>query len=338
MDRCSADIMKGLKAFNLPYKFSEVTKANGDCFSLAITDQVRKYHWDSVLPRGRIQDFRDFKRRIVQFIRTDPQLNGSFIFEEHRKIMVNEDLIQRQSSIYGNLNPDQAYQKFLDKYATQDGIYAEVVIVIATPFFLGIPLCITEYLDFDHHFKDKIDTRTKQKYTPEQQKRNWENQTRWHKYGSDIETPEMALTLGKSNTFEHYQSIIPTTDQNKLSCCRGCTEAFSNGPSMVAHLRADPICGGLYSASDIANIERPQENVTTVETPSTSSTPACQDDLRDPTSIQGKSEWHLVENRKRRSQASSNVEAMCSKKSKPDQLLTSDSSKATVKKTNNSGI
>ena len=101
---------------------------------------------------------------------------------------------------------------------------------------------------------------------------------------------------------------------------------------MVAHLRADPICGGLYSASDIANIGRPQENVTTVETPSTSSTPAFQDDLRDPTSIQGKSEWHLVENRKRRSQASSNVEAMCSKKSKPDRLPTSESSKAIVKK------
>ena len=140
MDPCSLDIQYGLKAFNLPFKFSEVTKANGDCFSLAITDQVKKYHWDSVLPRGRIQDFRDFKRKIVQFIRTDPELNGSLIFEEHKKIMVNEDLQQRQSSTYGNLTPDQAYERFLDRYATQDGVYAEVVIVISTPFFLGKPL------------------------------------------------------------------------------------------------------------------------------------------------------------------------------------------------------
>ena len=265
MDPCSLDILYGLKAFNLPFKFSEVTKANGDCFSLAITDQVKKYHWDSVLPRGRIQDFRDFKRKIVQFIRTDPELNGSLIFEEHKKIMVNEDLHQRQSSTYGNLTPDQAYERFLDRYATQDGVYAEVVIVIATPIFLGKPLCITEYLDFDHHFKDKIDSRTGQKYTPQQQQQNWKRQARWHRYGGDIKRAEIALTLGKSSTLEHYQSIIPITDQDKISCCRGCGETFSDARSMVSHLNAVELCGGLYSSSDIAKIARPQENVT-VET------------------------------------------------------------------------
>ena len=106
-------IQVGLEAFNLPYQFSNETPADGNCFAHAIVDQVQlKEHWDTVLPRARIQDIKVFKESIVDFIRNDHRLNQDIAFQEAKTIMVNENLKQRQPHIYGNLSDEQAYQVF----------------------------------------------------------------------------------------------------------------------------------------------------------------------------------------------------------------------------------
>ena len=131
MDPYSSEIMETLKAFNLPYKFSNKTLADGNCFSLAVVDQIQlPEHWGCVLPRAQIRDYRVFKKEIVRFIRTDVQLQQNLEFQLAKESLTHEDLRQIQSNIYGHLDPDQAYEKFLDRYSETDGVYAENVIVV----------------------------------------------------------------------------------------------------------------------------------------------------------------------------------------------------------------
>ena len=95
MDSYSLEIMETLKEFNLPYRFSNRTLAEGDCFALAVTDQIQlPEHWGSVLPRAQIRDYRVFKREIVRFIRTDVQLQQNVNFQLAKESNVYEDLKQ----------------------------------------------------------------------------------------------------------------------------------------------------------------------------------------------------------------------------------------------------
>ena len=183
MDKCALDIQGTLEAFNLPFKFSNLTIGDGNCFAYAIIDQIQlPEHWDSILPRAQIRDYREFKRKIVQFIRTDAQLQQDQNFQLAKESMTYEDLRQIQKDKYGHLTQDQAFEKFLDQYANMDYVYAENVIVFATPYFLGKPLYTTQR--FYSHSED---------ITMEQQIENWKIQDRWQKFGFDIETDANSL-------------------------------------------------------------------------------------------------------------------------------------------------
>lgn len=142
MDKFSQQIQEGLRAFQLPYTFSsQVTPADGDCYAHALLNQLQmSEHWNSVLPRGRISDINVFKRQIVHFIKTDVQLQQDDFFQSIKVAMI-EDLIVRQRDEYGCLDPEQAFMKYLDNYANKRGVYAEFIIVYATPFFCK-NLCI----------------------------------------------------------------------------------------------------------------------------------------------------------------------------------------------------
>ena len=80
----SFPIDQALKFLWLPFKFSNLTVGNSNCFARAIVDQVSlPQHWDSILPRGRTPDYKVFTEAIVHFIRSDDELNDE-VFRQPR--------------------------------------------------------------------------------------------------------------------------------------------------------------------------------------------------------------------------------------------------------------
>ena len=158
--------------------------------------------------------------------------------------MVDENLIKDKSHIYGNLQPEQAYQKYLEIYAHTDEVWAEFIIVYATPYFLGKQVYITQHQTLKQFEEAK-------NRTPKQAMAAYEKQPKWWTYGTDIPPSHIPITLAK--THNHYQSIVPISD--KHTCCRGCAETYPPGLAMAEHLQSNKVCHGLYSSSEIDKIK-----------------------------------------------------------------------------------
>ena len=191
---------------------------------------------------------RVFKREIVKFIRSDMQLQQDEGFKIAKDTMVDENLLKDKADIYGGLEPEQAYKKYLDTYADTDEIWAEFIIVYATPFFLGKPVYITQHQTLKQFQEAK-------NRTPEQAMESYNNQPKWLKYGYDIQSPGVPITLAK--THNHYQSIIPIIDNHTK--CRGCAETFHDCQAIFHHLEGNEFCDGLYSRFEVAKMKNTAE-------------------------------------------------------------------------------
>ena len=115
---------------------------------------------------------RVFKREIVKFIKSDVQLQQDEGFKIAKDTMVDENLLKDKADIYGGLEPEQAFKKYLDTYADTDEIWAEFIIVYATPYFLGKPIYITQHQTLKQFEEAK-------NRTPEQAMESYKNQPKW---------------------------------------------------------------------------------------------------------------------------------------------------------------
>lgn len=162
--------------------------------------------------------------------------------------MVEENLLKDKADIYGGLEPEQAFKKYLDTYADTDEIWAEFIIVYATPYFLGKPIYITQHQTLKQFEEAK-------NRTPEQAMESYKIQPKWLPYGYDIQSPSLPITLAK--TQNHYQSIIPIIDNHTK--CRGCAETFPHVQAIFHHLEGKEFCDGLYSRLELAKMKTTAE-------------------------------------------------------------------------------